>query len=176
MGTECRTDSSNMATGSFYFFGVLFSIIIWIKCTDICGRKPIVATGATLQLLGYTGAMLYPGGNWYMYSYYFLLGSGAVMSLCTSYNYLIEFTPNSSKIPIGTLYLALQMLPALVLPIYLGIFSQNSLYFLYCGLGMTALGYLLLMTLPESPKYLYSVDRFFECEKALNKIAKINGV
>ena len=41
--------------------------------------------------------------------------------MCTSYNYLIEFTPSHSKILFGTLYLAFQILPAILLPISLPI-------------------------------------------------------
>jgi MFS family permease len=107
MGLECQSDTSVMALGSFFFIGVLFSIFIWIKTTDKLGRKPIIFRGALMQLIAYTGVIFFQPSLIVMYFFYFLLGIGTVLSMCTSYNILIEFTPREHKIVVGTMYLSL---------------------------------------------------------------------
>ena len=59
MGLECSSQARILGIGSFYFVGVLASIIIWIKCSDFWGRKPIVALGSSLQLAAYTGVIFF---------------------------------------------------------------------------------------------------------------------
>jgi cyanate permease len=70
-------------------------------------RKPIIILGAILQNVGYTGLLVFPISLKVMYLWYFLLGLGSVLSLCTSYNLMIEFSPNYSKITVSTLFLSL---------------------------------------------------------------------
>jgi hypothetical protein len=84
--------------------------------------------------------------------YYFLLGLGTVLSLCTSYNLLVEYIPKHSKIVFSTLFLSFQTLPALALPIYLAVIQQSVMPFLFVGFGLALAGaFLTLVWLPESP-------------------------
>lgn len=102
---------------------------------------------------------------------------GSVLSICTSYNFLNEFTPNHSKITVSTLYLSFQILPAILLPLYLGIIDEDVFPFLWLGLILSTLGLCLtLSSIPESPHYLYSRCNFLECQASLNYIARFNRV
>lgn len=119
IGLECHTNLSIKLIGSFYFIGVLFSIILWIKCTDYLGRKNIIALGSLIQLLAFTGVCFDNNSLNKLYLIYFMLGLGSIITICTSYNYMLEFTPKKYKIAVGTLYLAFQILPSILTPIYL---------------------------------------------------------
>jgi hypothetical protein len=88
---------------------------------------------------------------------------GTVISMCTAYNFLIEFTPKKSKILAGTLFLSIQILPAIALPLYLGLISNNAENFLMAGYIMTLSGFLLLHILPESPQYLFMKEEYLLC-------------
>lgn len=57
-GLECRDDV--MSIGSYFFFGVFLSFILWVKCTDMWSRKPIVILGSSLQLIAFAGILLLP--------------------------------------------------------------------------------------------------------------------
>ncbi len=56
-GLECTDDV--LSIGSYFFFGVFLSFILWIKCTDLWARKPIVILGSALQLSGYAGILFF---------------------------------------------------------------------------------------------------------------------
>jgi MFS family permease len=56
----CSKDGSLALIGTYYFLGVFFSFLMWIKCTDLWGRKPIVLLGSGLQLLAFGGLLLLP--------------------------------------------------------------------------------------------------------------------
>jgi MFS family permease len=177
LSLECGSESHIKFSGSMYFIGTVFSLLFWIWSTDFFGRKEIVMIGAFVQLVGYGGIIFLDFSVFFFYLYYMLVGMGSCMALCTSYNYMIEFTPTAHKSVVGTFYLSLQMLPPLILPIYLVLFSSNTHLFLFVGFGISCAGFVLLaLYLPESPKYLYSVQNFRELEKALNLIAQRNGI
>lgn len=102
---------------------------------------------------------------------------GSVLSVCTCYNFLNEFTPNNSKITVSTLYLSFQIVPAIRLPLFLGVIDEDVFPFLWLGLILSALGLCLTVSsIPESPHYLYSRRRFLECQASLNYIARFNRV
>lgn len=102
---------------------------------------------------------------------------GSVMSLCTSYNYLIEFTPKKQKSLVGTFFLAFQLLPALAMPLFIVVISDNTHLFLFIGFCLSCAGYFLVFTtLPESPMYLFSKEEYKECQDCLNFIAGFNGL
>jgi hypothetical protein len=106
------------------------------------------------------------------------VGLGCVLTNCTSYNFLNEFTPNHSKIIVSTLYLSFQILPAILLPVYLALIDEDVFPFLWLGLGLSILGFFLtLSSIPESAHFLYSTgSNFLECQASLNYIARFNGV
>jgi MFS family permease len=173
---ECESDTSLLSVGVWFFLGVFFSFIIWIRCSDTLSRKPIILLGATLQLLAYSGVVFYAKTLAYLHLYYFLLGLGTVISTSTGYNYMIEFTPRHAKIVVGTLFISLQIIPAMVMPMYLMLVegdTQNVVWvgYLCCmgGIGLMVVG------MPESPQYLFAMERFLECQESINYIAKFNG-
>jgi len=112
-----------------------------------------------------------------MYTYYFFLGLGSVLLICTSYNYLNEVTPNNSKIAASTLYISFQIFPAIFMPIFLGLFDEDVFPILMLGFGLSVGSlFLTLTSLPESPHYHFAVGNFLESQASLNYIARFNGV
>lgn len=106
-GLECAEDSELAGVGTFFFLGVFFSFLLWIKCTDAWGRKPIIILGSLLQIGAFAGILFYTHSLRLLEVYYFFLGLGTVISTCTSYNLLIEYTPRHSKIMMATFFLSL---------------------------------------------------------------------
>jgi MFS family permease len=150
---------------------------LWIKIGEYWSRKRIVVLGSTIQIAAYAGLLFLSFTLSLMYFYYFLLGLGSVLSICTSYNYLNELTPNHSKIAVSTLYISFQTLPAILMPGFLGLLNENVFPFLYFGFGLSLTGlFLTLTSVPESPHYNFAMGRFLECQAALNYIARFNGV
>lgn len=175
-GFECEKASSLGLMGTYYFLGIVLSFLIWIKSSDTWGRKPIVLLGSILQLSGYAGILFFPFTLTLQYFYFLALGLGTVVSISTSYNYLNEFLPNHAKIAFSTLFLAFQILPALVMPVYLGIIDEDVYPVLLIGFGCSIAGLVLTsLSIPESPQYLFAMERFLECQESLNTISRFNG-
>jgi MFS family permease len=106
-GLECNEEGRLLSVGMWFFLGVFFSFIVWIKCSDNWGRKPIIILGAALQMAAYAGVLFMPEKIEYLQAYYFVLGLGTVLSMSTAYNYMIEFTPRHAKIVVATLFISL---------------------------------------------------------------------
>lgn len=137
--------------------GMMLSIFIWIKCTDFFGRKNIIILGSIIQLLAFTGVCFDDHSQTKLYVIYFMLGTGSIITVCTSYNYMIEFTPRKHKIAVGTLYLSLQILPCILTPLYLMFTFTNDPGLIWkIGFLSGLTGFILIFPLPESPSYLYS--------------------
>ena len=60
--------------------------------------------------------------------------------------------------------------------IYFLTISKNAMTFLFFCAGLNAVTFLLCLFITESPRYLYGVQKFEECSKALETIARRNGV
>jgi hypothetical protein len=179
---ECEGISSTNGIsllGTCFFLGLVFSFILWIKVVKRgWARKPIILLGAAFQNIGFIAILFFPISLKVLQFSYFLMGLGSVLTNCTSYNFLNEFTPNHSKIIVSTLYLSFQILPAILLPVYLALIDEDVFPFLWLGLGLSLLGsFLTLSSIPESPHFLYSTgSSFLECQASLNYIARFNGV
>lgn len=175
-GFECEKASSLGLMGTYYFLGIVLSFLIWIKSSDTWGRKPIVLLGSILQLCGYAGILFFPFTLTLQYLFFFALGLGTVVSISTSYNYLNEFLPNHAKIAFSTLFLAFQILPSLVMPVFLGIIDEDVYPVLLIGFGCSIAGLVLTsLSIPESPQYLFAMEKFLECQESLNAISRFNG-
>ena len=121
-GLECESDTAIAHIGTYFFFGVFCSFMVWIKCTDMWARKPIIILGSVLQVSAFSGILFYPHSLGMIDLYYFVIGLGTVITMCTSYNLLIEYTPRTSKIMVGTIFLSIQLVPQGALSVYLGMF------------------------------------------------------
>jgi len=64
----------------------------------------------------------------------------------------------------------------LIMTFYLVYISTYTSSFLWFAIAMNAAGSIACFFYPESPRYLFGVDDFEGCTKALEKIARFNGV
>ena len=51
-------------------------------------------------------------------------------------------------------------MPAIIMPIYLVVFSVETKVILILGFGVSAAGLVCMKFLPESPKYLFSIEEY----------------
>lgn len=56
---ECASESSLAMTGTYFMLGVFLSFVMWIKCSDLWARKPIILLGSLLQITAYTGVLFF---------------------------------------------------------------------------------------------------------------------
>ncbi|CDW86242.1 solute carrier family 22 member 4 [Stylonychia lemnae] len=175
LGLECDSPNKLRLIGSFYFIGVILSIIIWMKQSEYFGKKQLILYGSFVQLMAYTGILFFQFDLTVMYLYYLGLGMGSMLTLYNSFLYLQDFTPKKFKLAIGNLFLTFQILPMIFISIYLGLFSSNSQIPLIAGYVLSIAGFVLLIPLPESPVYLFGKDQFYDCQESLNYVATSNN-
>jgi MFS family permease len=154
--------------GSSYFIGTVFSLILFVRLSDIYGRKPLVILTVISNVLSYAGILFYAKELYYLYAYYFMMGMGGIMITCVIYSYLVEFMPNNNKIFVTTLFLMMQAFPRILIPLYLWNLSNDPFKMELFGFTLMCLGSIIILFIPESPKFYFSKDRFMECERVLN--------
>jgi hypothetical protein len=76
----------------------------------------------------------------------------------------------------GTSLLVGDTICILYLTVYYRFISQDSLPLLYLGLGLQTLSVIMTCFIPESVKWLISMNQFKKAHESLRRIAKINGV
>ena len=59
--------------------------------------------------------------------------------------------------------------------IYFYSISKDWVWFEVFGVGLNAVVVVLILFLPESPKFLYAQKRWSELRESLNLIARVNG-
>ena len=81
---------------------------------------------------------------------------------------------NLLKNVLQTYLLSLDALTSIIIGSYYEKISKNWEWLQLFCIGVQILGMTLLFWIPESPEYLYSVNRFEESKKVLKQIAKYN--
>jgi len=107
---------------------------------------------------------------------YFLLGLGNAGKPNLGYVYILELVPTSWQTYVGTLIHISDGCTLIFLSIYFRFISKDWFWFqLFCFVFST-LAIAGCSIAPESPKYLYSFERFDEARAAIKKIARFNRV
>lgn len=88
---------------------------------------------------------------------------------------LSENVPEKNGAFAGTLLNCGYSFATLLLTIYYSLVSKESYYIFYACLTLNVVAFIGSFWLPESVKWLVSVNRFREASEALQYIAKFNG-
>lgn len=60
--------------------------------------------------------------------------------------------------------------------VFLGLVDEDVYPILLIGFGVSVAGLVLtFLSIPESPSYLFAMERFLECQESLNYISRFNG-
>jgi len=89
---------------------------------------------------------------------------------------MVEVLPRKWQPAVGACMMIAEGSCILVLTFYFTVISPYAYSFMWFTVAVNGAGALLSFTYPESPRYLFGVDDFDGCTKALEKIARINGV
>ncbi len=120
--------------GSFYFIGVVLGLFLSYTLTDIKGKKFMSITSAYLQALFYFGILFLKDSYLYVILLFIILGMGITIAACVCFQYMSEFIPQQNKILVTLVFICIQTLPALDLPITLKYLTNNSFTTIIAGL------------------------------------------
>lgn len=145
------------------------------RLADLYGRKWVFIICLLLQ-----GAFFAVATFWHnlmvLYVFAFLIGPMYIGRLASGFLLLMELVPKNNAPKVGATLMVCQGSILIYWSIYFKYINQNSTYFLAFGVVLNFVTAFLCFLIPESPRYLYGIDKFDECREALATIARRNGV
>ena len=159
--------------GSLYFVGFWFGSLTLLRLGDIYGRKPICLITSISLLIVYL--MFFFVENLYLiYFFLFVWGTLGIARGSLFYIYLLELIPEDKRSKYSWILMIFEGL--------MGIFNTGLVYLIgdvkkvmIIIFGMSLAHLIFVIFTPESPKFLYSVNKIKEMNESLNSIASING-
>ena len=159
--------------GSMYFAGFAISCLIVPPLSDKHGRKKPYVLSLTVQLLAYI-LIFFSKNIWITILGYLIVGLCAGGRVATGTAYENEYVPYKYQaLVIGVIGVG-DASTMLFQAIYYW-FLPNWLYLHIFGICASFVLILFILTIPESPKYLYANSRFNETRDVLKTIAKYNN-
>lgn len=174
----CETKSRIGFLGACFFIGVILasSVIPIGLLSDVYGRKKVFLGSMLSEIISCYGLLIATSLD-QLYVYMVIMGLGHPGRFIVAVNYADEFlTKNQARylLPLGQLA---QGSMVVFCAFYFQVLSKNVQWVQWGNLTLiTLLSFFTLISLPESPKFLYSKERFDEARDALEVVAKYNNI
>lgn len=114
---------------STYYIGMVVSLLIFPRFSEILGRVKIMYVMAIFALISNIGMIFFSISVSLLQKFYFFNGASAAINTCVTYNYILEFLPKRWKPVFSTLFFAGMILPTVLYPLYFMYISKNWIYF-----------------------------------------------
>ena len=145
--------------GSFFLLGICMGSITLTRLGDIYGRKPIFIFGILLVALA--SFILYFMTNIITgYVLGFIMGFGVTAKQYVGFSYLVEMHPKKRQVLVGCMFFFYEALIFLFLTTFFGWINKSWYYILIPTLGFGVIGCLLMILMPESPRFLVSTKQY----------------
>ena len=162
--------------GSAYFIGWTTFAIAIPRLADIYGRKKIYSTAMLVQA-PVICTMIFSQSIMLTTAMLFMMGVCAAGRASVGFLYIMEMVPNHAKSFVASMVGMLDCMTMIYATIYFMFISHDSVYWEYFAVFQNIATILLvLMYVPESPKWLFEKGRFKEARETLMYLAKRNGV
>lgn len=155
MDLVCTNRDEISFIGSSYFLGMVISLLIFPRLSELYGRLKIIYCLMIFGFVSEGGILFFSFTLRSLYIYYFINGIAATIAVCVGYIYLMEFLPDNKKGLYSTILLAVLPLPSILYPMYFLYISKNWLYFHIPLFLLTLASGFAIYYIPESPKYLF---------------------
>ena len=107
---------------------------------------------------------------------FFVHGLGRTGSVIIGYIIVTDIAPERTHAMLTAITSFSEGLVFIELTVYYRFISKHTSYTLYFNLVLTAIcATLMLIFVPESPKWLYEQQRYQECHEIMEKVASVNG-
>ena len=169
----CQSKFGLCVFGSLYFIGYVVGALTFLRLGDIVGRRPVFIVGTTAFCFVSVG--IYFATNLYlMYLLTFMMGTFEMVRFSLGYILMMELVQNKDKAKFHAIVAGIETVFGYV--IFGCCWSFRSWYLMISITIVISLAQIVFCCLsPESPKFLYSVGRFKDMNKALSFIAAVNG-
>jgi MFS family permease len=145
--------------GSMYFAGAIASGLFVTRIGDLYGRKLPTIWSAIVSIPIHLGLMLSRSLNFSIFLF-FLFGATRPGKMQVSFVYVSELVPESHRRRVGTFILFFDGSSLILFALYFLFISKNWVFFQTFTLILSIISTIVLIYIPESPKYLISKNRF----------------
>lgn len=172
---ECAPKYQFGLFGSFFFAAVVLASVIFAPLADKIGRKPIALAGALTHLIPSLW-LLFNTSRTVGYFLLFVIGLAMPMRVFVGYIYCMEFLPHKRTALATALILGIDGLVLTWTSLYFWLLDNSWSRFFSISVLATIVAFILVLSLPESPKFLVTKRKYERARKVISKIAKINGL
>mmetsp|Transcript_39692 Transcript_39692/g.60825 ORF Transcript_39692/g.60825 Transcript_39692/m.60825 type:complete len:329 (+) Transcript_39692:107-1093(+) len=160
--------------GTAYFIGLAISCSFIPLIADRVGRKRPLIFCMIMQTTAYLGIILSHNVHFTTAMFFFVgFFNGGLMGILP--NYMNEFVPNKYQNTVTTALNSIDSLVTAYEAVYF-YFTRNWLpVHLTNFFGAILLIFLVLIIIPESPKYYYTWKKHKEARQCLTRVASVNG-
>jgi MFS family permease len=156
--------------------GMFIGFFIWPPYSDTYGRRHIFIFTMALSTIA-QGVILFTSDIHKLFLFMIVLGTTFAGKNIVALNFAIECVPETVQKFVVSIYWSVELLSIVLWSFYYQRLDKNwfplqAIYFFF-GIVVLILG---IFVLPESPKYLYSKQKFTEARESLESIAKMNNI
>ena len=141
--------------GSSFLTGIVVGCMTLTRLGDKHGRKPIYMIGIVLNICFVMG-ILTISNKFFAFCLIFVFGMSISARYYVGYTYNIEMQPKSHYVLVSTTQFAFESLIYLFICIYFWTISKNWKILQAFNIGLSFMGLVFLVVMPESPRFLIS--------------------
>ena len=170
----CKSNSEIGLIGSSYFIGIMVSVFVLPRLSDLYGRKWPIIFCQFIQVPAYIW-MFYMSSLIEAYVIFLCMGLAFGGSISINSLYMQEFLSVRYRAIALTVGQTIEGMTVALLVCYFAYWTKYWQGWYWMCFGMQILVIIGMFWLPESPQFYFAKGRFEEAKVVLLKIAKING-
>lgn len=161
--------------GAFFLLGIVVGCSTLARLGDIYGRKPIYMLGLCMHL-SFMFGILISKNPLVDYFLLFTFGMSITARYYVGYTYNLEMQPKSHYVLVSTTMFIFESFVYLFICLFFRFVSDRWQLLQIPNIMLTVTGMIFLCSMPESPRFLISVNRFKEAREVLKWIGIKNGL
>jgi MFS family permease len=170
----CYTKNTIEVIGSSFFAGAFAGSFVLPRLSDVYGRRPLFLTGLVLYFAVLIGCLC-ATGFYEMCFYVFMGGVAETGRYYVAYVYAVEMMPKKQQSNCGLYVFVVFGCLQMFFSSYFALISKQWMYLDYAAMAIVFMSFATTLAfLPESPRFLYTKNRFAEAKQTLDYIQKMN--
>lgn len=145
--------------GSSFLCGLVLGCCTIARAGDIYGRK--IVFSISILVLVIVSLLFLVSTNVYIdFALLLVVGWAVTGKQYVGYSYLLEIQPVKNQVAVGTAFFMYEAFIYLMICFYFYFISNRWEYLFIPSIGSGIVGIVLFQLLPESPRFLVSINRF----------------
>ena len=163
--------------GFSFLMGIVFGCLTVARLGDVYGRKPIYKLGLWMHL-GFSVllCMLQTKNFYVIYGLLVIFGMSVTARYYVGYSFNIEMQPKSHQPLVSTIQFLSESIVYCIICIYFMYVNKNWVFLQVPNITLTIMGLMFLYSMPESPRFLLSQNRYQAARAVFGRMAKYNGL